>query len=163
MFGYVYLCCAMFCFCCAKFVDLHNDKSMNMATVKALVRTTKKTGIAKIRFRLSDGRRVQLFHRSDICVDVELWDDDKECIKAKKVCPAEYRLSINNQVNERKALVASVYEKYRQNIFESADLEMLIDEALNPKVQIKRDFFSVYEDYLNRHEMSYTELKNYKT
>lgn len=138
-------------------------KINKMATVKAIVRTTKKTGTAKIRFRLSDGRSVQLFHRSEICVDVELWDEDKECIKAKKVCPAEYRLSINNQVNERKALVASIYEKHRQTIFDSSDFERLIDEALNPIVRVKRDFFSVYEEYLNRHEMSKTEWKNYKS
>ena len=135
-------------------------KINKMATVKAIVRTTKKTGTAKIRFRLSDGRSVQLFHRSEICVDVELWDEDKECIKAKKVCPAEYRLSINNQVNERKALVASIYEKHRRIIFDSSDFERLIDEALNPIVRVKRDFFSVYEEYLNRHEMSKTEWKN---
>ena len=134
-----------------------------MATVKAIVRTTKKTGTAKIRFRLSDGRCVQLFHKSDICVDVELWDEDKECIKAKKVCPVEYRLSINNQVNERKSLVASIYEKNKQTIFDSADLERFIDEALNPRIRVKRDFFSVYEEYLNRHEMSNTEWKNYKS
>ena len=37
-----------------------------MTTVKAFIRTGKKDKEVNVRFRLSDGRNVQLFHKSDI-------------------------------------------------------------------------------------------------
>ena len=40
-----------------------------MATIKALIRSTRKDGVVNIRFRLSDGRNVQLFHSSDILIE----------------------------------------------------------------------------------------------
>lgn len=134
-----------------------------MATIKAIVRSTKKDGTANIRFRLSDGRNVQLFHKSEISVDVTLWDNEKECIKAKKICPNEYRMKINKQVNDRKALVLEIYENHRNEIRDSNDLECAIDEALHPKVKQEQTFFGVFEMFLSKHELSRSEWKNYKT
>lgn len=54
-----------------------------MATVKAMVRSTART--AKVRFRLSDGRKVQFFIKSGIEVPVALWDDKNECIRKRAV------------------------------------------------------------------------------
>lgn len=48
-----------------------------MATVK-IVRTTRKRTEVNIRFRLSDGRGVQIFHSSGIMVNPELWDAKNE-------------------------------------------------------------------------------------
>ncbi len=57
-----------------------------MATVKAFIRVSKKKiKTANIRFRLSDGRKVQLFHQSDITIDPNLWDESKEAVKAKVI------------------------------------------------------------------------------
>ena len=134
-----------------------------MATIKAIVRSTKKDGTANIRFRLSDGRNVQLFHKSEISVDVTLWDNEKECIKAKKICPNEYRMKINKQVNDRKALVLEIYENHRNEIRDSSDLECAIDEALHPKTKQEQTFFSIFEMFLSKHELSKSEWKNYKT
>ncbi len=150
--------------CCAKTVYLHNEKSIIiMATVKAIVRTTKKDGSVKIRFRLSDGRGVQLFHKSDILVEADLWDNEKECIKAKKICPNEYRIRINKQVNDRKILVLSVYEQHKTEISDSFDLDRLVDETIHPKTRKEPTFFEVFEMFLSKHELSKTEWKNYKT
>lgn len=138
-------------------------KLHDMATIKAIVRTTKKDGEAKIRFRLSDGRGVQLFHKSEISVDVNLWDAEKECIKAKKICPNEYRLRINKQVNDRKALVLAIYDSNQRSIQDSNDLERVIEEALYPKMKKEPGFFDVFELFLSKHELSKSEWKNYKT
>lgn len=51
-----------------------------MATVKAIVRSTKKNADINVRFRLSDGRNIQLFHISDIKVNVDVWDSKNDCI-----------------------------------------------------------------------------------
>ena len=56
-----------------------------MTTVKAFIRTGKKDKEVNIRFRLSDGRNVQLFHKSDIMVSPTLWDAKTEKYKAKSI------------------------------------------------------------------------------
>lgn len=60
-----------------------------MATVKAFIRTGKKDDLVNIRFRLSDGRNIQLFHVSDIMVNPSLWDAKKEEYKRETI-PAHY-------------------------------------------------------------------------
>ena len=49
-----------------------------MTTVKAFIRTGKKEKEANIRFRISDGRKVQLFHKSELTVLPTLWDNKRE-------------------------------------------------------------------------------------
>lgn len=155
--------------CCANCVHLHNQINnqihKGMATIKAMIRTTKKSGTANIRFRVSDGRGVQLWHVSDIEVDVNLWDNAKERINTKKVCAPDYRRDIDNRVNERKQLVADVYEENKDSIKSSSDLETLIDDNLHPKTKKVQDmgFFEVYELFLAQRELSLSEFKNYKS
>lgn len=134
-----------------------------MATVKALIRTTKKEGSVNIRFRLSDGRDIQLFHASEINVDITLWDAKKECIKARAVCKAEYRLTINKAVDDRKALLLRIYEANKEEITDSSSFESLIDETLHPKAERKVNLFSVFEEYIKKYEHSKTEWKNHKS
>lgn len=58
------LCCAIFELSCAIYVYLHNRYNREyMTTVKAFIRTGKKDKEVNVRFRLSDGRNVQLFHK----------------------------------------------------------------------------------------------------
>lgn len=137
----------------------------DMATVKATLRTTKKAGEAALRFRLSDGRNTQLFHKSGISVNIELWDEAKECIKAKKVCAPDYRANINKQVNDRKNLLLSVYEAHKEEIANSQDFEVFIDKALNPEKgnDKKRNFFEVLEEYIEKEIASHTETKCFRS
>ena len=53
-----------------------------MTTVKAFIRTGKKDKEVNVRFRLSDGRNVQLFHKSEIMVLPNIWDAKNEQYKA---------------------------------------------------------------------------------
>jgi hypothetical protein len=56
-----------------------------MTTIRAfIVKSAKKGNQSRIRFRLTDGRNVKIFHKSEQYVSQELWDNDKEqCIKFK--------------------------------------------------------------------------------
>ncbi|OAV65785.1 hypothetical protein Barb6XT_02264 [Bacteroidales bacterium Barb6XT] len=46
-----------------------------MASVTAFIRVSKKSvQSANVRFRLSDGRSVQLFHKSELTVNPAHWD-----------------------------------------------------------------------------------------
>lgn len=136
-----------------------------MGTIKAIVRTSKKKGTANIRFRVSDGRSVQLWHVSDIEVEIALWDGTKERINTKKVCDPSYRRDIDRRVNERKQLVYDLYEANKDSIKSSSDLEELIDSVLHPKANKVQDigFFELFELFLAKRGLSNSEWKNYKS
>ena len=88
------LCCAIFELSCAIYVYLHNRYNREyMTTVKAFIRTGKKDKEVNVRFRLSDGRNVQLFHKSDIMVSPTLWDAKTEKYKAKSIIKLDIRTS----------------------------------------------------------------------
>ena len=53
-------------------------KGEDMATVTAFIRvSTKKTKEANVRFRLRDGRAVQLLYASDLTVNPDYWNQKK--------------------------------------------------------------------------------------
>lgn len=133
-----------------------------MATVKAFIRTGKKDKEANIRFRLSDGRNVQLFHKSEIMVLPTLWDEKREQYKAKSVIKTEERLRLNTAIAERKQLLLSIYSD-TPNIT-SDQLEQLIDEQIHPEKYQKQsdDFFSIMETYLQKKKLSEVREKNFR-
>ena len=105
-----------------------------MATVKAFIRTTTKDKDVNVRFRLSDGRDIQLFHKSEISINPDVWDIKKEAIKAKVLYHESDRISFNNAINERKDLILRLYnaEPNKENLT-SEWLEEVIDNALHPE------------------------------
>lgn len=98
-----------------------------MATIKAMVRTTKGKKTAFVRFRVSDGRNKQYFYKSDISVMVALWDSKKECISTRKVCSTEYRNTTNERIHETRLNVLEVYERNANKITSSKDLVLFIE------------------------------------
>ena len=82
-----------------------------MATIKAFIRTTKDSEV-KIRFRLSDGRKVQLYFISHIMVYPSLWDSKKECIKQRAMCQIAYREDVDNKVAYLKDIIMRVYSSH---------------------------------------------------
>lgn len=126
------LCCAIFELSCAIYVYLHNRYNREyMTTVKAFIRTGKKDKEVNIRFRLSDGRNVQLFHKSDIMVSPTLWDAKTEKYKAKSIIKLDIRTSFNTSIEERKNLILSIYGSNKE--LTSEKLEILIDQHLHPE------------------------------
>ena len=134
-----------------------------MATIKVIFRTTKKSGNIKLRFRLTDGRDVQLYHQSDIVVDIAKWDAKNDCIKAKVLMHDEERKEINNAVLERKRLMLDVYMAHKKESLDSDSFERWIAETLNPTepTNEKKSFFAVFDDYLLKHDRAEISKKNF--
>ena len=133
-----------------------------MTTVKAFIRTGKKDKEANIRFRLSDGRNIQLFHKSELIVLPTLWDEKREQYKAKSVIKTEERIRLNTAIAERKKLLLSIYDS-TPNIT-SDGLEQLIDEQIHPEKYQKQgdDFFFIMETYLQKKKLSEVREKNFR-
>ncbi|KAA6327953.1 hypothetical protein EZS27_023104 [termite gut metagenome] len=137
-----------------------------MANVKAFIRTSKKSiREANIRFRLTDGRGIQLFHKSNIKVETDLWDEKKESYKAKCVIDAQKRAVFNNSVADRKQLLIEVYNRADKTNLNSNNFEILIDEALHPeKYQPIIDkggiFFSLFDEFLQKRKLSDVRERN---
>ena len=136
-----------------------------MATVKAIVRSTKKNADINVRFRLSDGRNIQLFHISDIKVNVDVWDSKNDCIKNRIVFDANKRKEIDSKVKERKRIMLDVYEANKYTTTLNSDVfEKLIDEALNPENYKKPqdNFFDLIDMYLEKKKLSEVREKNFR-
>ena len=86
-----------------------------MATVKAIVRSTKKNTDINVRFRLSDGRNIQLFYISDIKVNIDVWDSKNDCIKNRIVFDTDKRKEIDSKVKERKRIMLIVKKPKKKN------------------------------------------------
>lgn len=106
-----------------------------MATVQAFIRTSKKKADSvNIRFRLRDGRNIQLFHTSEIFVNPDVWDSNEQSIKKRIVFKEDERLRINNAVNNRKSLILEIYSREtNKESLVSEWLETAIDKALYPE------------------------------
>jgi len=142
-----------------------------MATIQAFIRTTtKKTNFVNVRFRLRDGRKVQLFHKSEIEVNPELWDDNKQAIKAKVIYPTLERKIFNDAVNERKKLIDDIYSKQPVKGELTSDwLEEEIDKAINPWKYITEEtanqvetFFEAFDEFLAKRKISDVRKNNFK-
>ena len=117
-----------------------------MATVTAFIRTSKtdKNKPVKVRFRLRDGREFQVFHKSELSVIPDKWDDKQQKIKARCIIDEQERKTFDTGVNDRKALIKNIYLK-KGKLLTSDLLDTEIDKALNPhkyevKVEIKTLF-----------------------
>lgn len=133
-------------------LSLHNELANfnNMASVKAFIRTSaKKADKVKVRFRLSDGRNVQLFHKSEIEIEPDMFDEKNQVIKAKVVYPKDRRTKFDNDVADRKKLIREIYDNATG--LTSELLELKIDQSIHPEnynqieEQKEKSFFDVYD------------------
>lgn len=134
-----------------------------MATVKAIVRTTKKNVEVNIRFRISDGRDVQLFHNSELRVNIDVWDTKNDCIKARAIYTGD-KNAFNKAVNARKQLLLEIYEASKDMQLTSDMLERLVDEQLHPeKYKSTEDgFFPLMEEFLQKRKLSEVRENNFR-
>lgn len=134
-----------------------------MATVKAVVRTTKKNVEVNIRFRISGGRDVQLFHNSELRINIDVWDTKNDCIKARAIYNGD-RNAFNKAVNARKQLLLETYEANKEMQLTSDMLERLVDEKLHPeKYKSTEDgFFPLMEEFLLKRKLSEVRDNNFR-
>lgn len=129
-----------------------------MATVKAFIRTsTKAKDFVNVRFRLTDGRSVQLFHKSDLKVNPTDFDAKAEKIKAKIVIDNKVRNKFDKSITDRKNLINELYfNTTDKSVLTSDWLEDAIDRNLHPEKYISQDeatpqtFFTFIEDFIQR-------------
>ena len=139
-----------------------------MATITAFIRTTvKKADKVNIRFRLTDGRDIQLFHKSNLIVDPNLWDSKKQEIKAKVIFKVEDRTSFNDAVGERKKLIRSIYDSSQELTSELLDLRL--DQKLHPEkytveepAEETQSFFQAFDEFLEKHKLSEGRKSHFK-
>lgn len=145
-----------------------------MTAVKAFIRvSSNKKKIEKevaVRFRVSDGRRIQLFYKSDILVDPAVWDPKRESIKPKILFRPMERVLFDESVRRMKTTLETVYQEAEdKDTLTSESLELLVDKKLHPenyedeKVTRDRDFFNQFEYFLQVKNYPESDNKNYIT
>lgn len=125
-----------------------------MATVTAFVRTssTKSDLNVNLRFRLRDGRNTQLFYKSDIMLNPDLWDGKKEKVKSKVACPKGERTRIDSGVLIYKKLLLKVYEAAEnKGTLDSKGFALLVDREITPDKYKPREktVFDAFDDYMS--------------
>ena len=104
--------------------------------INLIIKTTnEKKNLVKVRFRLLDGRRADLWVKSDILVDIRYWDFDRECYRNIKACPysPQEQKSIKDQIANRKMLIEEVY-------LQCENKEQLTSKSFNQLIQFNIKF-----------------------
>lgn len=131
-----------------------------MASITAFIRVSKKRiNRASVRFRLSDGRNVQLFHASELEVNPTDWDEKRQEIKAKVIYDAEKRATFNKAVADRKNMLLEIYTtaSIKEDIT-SEWLDVEVDKRLHPEKYIvqehRQTFFEAFEEFTGKRKLS---------
>ena len=131
-----------------------------MASVTAFIRVSKKRiERANVRFRLRDGRNVQLFHTSELEVNPSDWDATRQEIKAKVLYDPEKRAAFNKAVADRKNMILETYNAVSgKEGLTSELLDQEIDKRLHPDRYIveqpRQTFFEAYEEFIEKRKLS---------
>ena len=139
-----------------------------MATVTAFIRvSTKKTKEANVRFRLRDGRAVQLLYSSDITVKPEHWNPKKEELKAKILMDPPERADFNRKVALRKSQITDLYNAAPdKSVLTSEWLSAEMYKLLNPVVVKKQEssssFFEDFDFFLETRKLSDVRTRNFR-
>jgi len=141
-----------------------------MATVQAFIRiSSKKVDKANIRFRLRDGRNIQLFHKSIFEIDPKLWDSKKQTLKEKMIYKGD-RTKFNKSINDRKDKILSIYDaEPNKEGLTSEWLDAEIDKELSPEKYVPIEveekpetFFETFDDFIDKHKVSVSRKRNFK-
>ena len=131
-----------------------------MASVTAFIRVSRKRiDRANVRFRLRDGRGVQLFHASELEINPSDWDATRQEIKAKVLYDAEKRAAFNRAVADRKNMMLEIYNAASDKEGLTSEwLDREIDKRLHPDRYIveqpRQTFFEAYEEFTVKRKLS---------
>lgn len=131
-----------------------------MASVTAFIRVSRKRiDRANVRFRLRDGRGIQLFHASELEINPSDWDATRQEIKAKVLYDAEKRVAFNRAVAERRNMILELYNAATDKASLTSEwLEEKIDKRLHPERYIveedRQTFFEAYEEFVEKRKLS---------
>lgn len=139
-----------------------------MATVTAFIRvSTKKAKKANVRFRLRDGRNIQLLFASDIEVNPDYWDNNKQELKAKIVFDTAKRAEFNKSVADLKSIILKLYnDAPDKQALTSGWLKDEIDKVIHPeKYDLspnRKSFFVAFDYFLDNRKISDVRKRNFR-
>lgn len=125
-------------FCCANTLYMHNGiliAQLTMERITIFIRTTKTSGKIKLRFRLTEGREVQLYHKSQIeadLADLKKFEIDGSLKPRVSIYNEELCVAIQQEI----IVMREAYQalKKESNADVTADeFEKRIDMILNPE------------------------------
>lgn len=141
-----------------------------MATVSAFLRTTsaKKDREVNLRFRLTDGRDIQLFYKSSLTILPRLWSNTSQAIKAKVAIDEDERMMFNRSVEAIKNKILDWYRQLPDRAeATSADLQEYMDDrpSLPSAVEAKNDsdFATAYDRFLSERKITQSRVAQLKT
>lgn len=146
--------------CKKRIICTTNFNSKIMATVNAFIRTTKKStnALCNVRFRLTDGRNVQLFCKSQLLVSPGVWDAKNQKIKAKVLFDERKRADFEKDIIRHKEHIKDEYRKVPdKESLTSEWMEQVLDKLYNPNsYQNKQDrcFFDYVTDFIETRKTS---------
>lgn len=143
-----------------------------MATVTPFIRTQAKGRGVNVRFRLRDGRNVNLFHSSEIKINPDFWDSKRGELKAKLseiTITKEQKAKLNKAIHDHKATVLEAYMLIKNDgELSSKLLDETIDKLLNPDRYNKQDLAPIlindaYTLYIEKININPSTAKQHKS
>lgn len=136
-----------------------------MATISAFVRTSKKGAKCKVRFRIRDGRDIQLFYTSNLEINPAHWDSKRQEIKSKVLYDTIARGKFNADVAKWKNLLLDVYASLpdKENVL-SDTFRIEVDKRLHPEKfhLIKPGFFDICDEFIHKRKLSQVRQANFR-
>lgn len=111
-----------------------------METITLKVRTTKETGTVKLRFRLREGRDIELYHKSDI--EAKISDLDKLTIEGKKKKGVTtLTKAFLQSISEERKYMQLAYDKMKNDGMDmnSETFESVITGLKTPVLEVRKD------------------------
>ena len=105
-----------------------------MERITLYLRTTKTSGKIKLRFRLTEGREVQLFHKSQIdadLADMKKFEMDGSLKPRVSIYNEKLRIAITREIEAMREAYNLLKDEGR--VFDANDFEEMIDKILNPE------------------------------
>lgn len=105
-----------------------------MERITLYLRTTKTSGKIKLRFRLTEGREVQLFHKSQIdadLADLKKFEMDGSLKPRVSIYNEKLRIAITREIEAMREAYNLLKDEGR--VFDANDFEEMIDKILNPE------------------------------
>lgn len=139
-----------------------------MATIHALLITTKINQPVKIKFRYKEGNSVDLLYTSSIKVFPADWDKKYQAIKINSSITKQQRTKINNEVQKIKNDIIDFVENTDGSI-NNTSLKEHLSRLYNTKQKTQKikkvekvnDFFTIFDNFLLIHPLSAERKESY--
>lgn len=126
-----------------------------MPTVTAFIRSTAKDRDKEtfVRFRLTDGRSVQIFYRSQLSIAPKYWSNDTQSIKARVAYNELARIAFNSAIAKIKEKIEKWYVSAPKDSRTADALRAYMDgnETADPK---RETFEELYERFIVERRIS---------